>query len=876
MSNGLPQDFCPYKGLQPYTEADRAFFFGRERDSEIIASNLYASPLTVLYGESGVGKSSVLLAGVVPLLRQTPSVAVVVFRQWQDARFASVLRGEILSAVKESTGKDMAVDESLPLDEFIVACNRASRAPIFFIFDQFEEFFLYHAPSASAEGFDAEWSRAVNRQDIDANFLLSLREDSLSRLDRFRGRIPKLLSNTLRLKHLDREAGRTAIRRPLEKYNEMTADGQPPVLVEDALVETLLDEIQAGRVTLGAGRGQANTPGAQGEAGGERIETPFLQMVLMRLWNDERAAGSQALRLDTLVKLGGAERIIRTHLDKVMERLSGAEQDVAAQLFRFLVTPSGSKIAHTTHDLISYAEMPDERVEPVLKLLSSPDVRILRPIAPPVGQEDGYRYEIFHDVLAQAVLDWRTRYSQEQKRLASERELAEERARAAAKLGEAQRRTRRLRWGATGLSIILLITVALLALVLRQSRDLRRAQIDSRSRELAAYSKDNSDYDPDLSLLLAVEAARVSMTGDAIEALKKALAAQQTRFVLRGHAGAVRDVAFSPDGKFVATASSDKTARVWETATGTLISTLAEHQGALASVAFSPDGQFIVTPSMDHKARVWADWQTGTPRIMATLEEAGELWSAAFSPDGRYIVTAGGTVMQVWEWRASAGAVRRRGLRELAEAYSAVFSPDGKYIAVAARGGVFIWEWERDGVSGTDDKNPLYLSTNAAYRAAFSRDGKYVAARCSDSVLCLWELTTGNDRSRPVMQLSKSMMGIRGVAFSSNDQMLVTGQEDGTVLLWKWRAAPAEERAQPSQLLGHVGDNSMIHSLAFSPDGHLLASASEDRTARIWNLIGLDPGQLDKTSPEELLRLAESRLVRPLTPQERQRYLNKG
>src|SRR5919206_382070 len=127
MTDRLPQDFCPYKGLQPYTEADRAFFFGRERDSQIIAANLYASPLTILYGESGVGKSSVLLAGVVPLLSQTPNVAVVVFRQWQDARFAQMLKAEILKAVREATGKEADVDSGLPLDEFLIACNRILR-----------------------------------------------------------------------------------------------------------------------------------------------------------------------------------------------------------------------------------------------------------------------------------------------------------------------------------------------------------------------------------------------------------------------------------------------------------------------------------------------------------------------------------------------------------------------------------------------------------------------------------------------------------------------------------------------------------------------------------------------------------------------------
>ena len=75
----MPKDFCPYKGLQPYTEGDRAFFFGRERDAQVIISNLYAAPLTVFYGASGVGKSSVLRAGVLPRLRQRRDVLPVVF-----------------------------------------------------------------------------------------------------------------------------------------------------------------------------------------------------------------------------------------------------------------------------------------------------------------------------------------------------------------------------------------------------------------------------------------------------------------------------------------------------------------------------------------------------------------------------------------------------------------------------------------------------------------------------------------------------------------------------------------------------------------------------------------------------------------------------
>ena len=79
---------CPYVGLQPYTEDDRQFFFGREREQRIISANLYASPLTVVYGASGVGKSSILRAGVVPYLQSAERTTVVYFNQWQDPSFA--------------------------------------------------------------------------------------------------------------------------------------------------------------------------------------------------------------------------------------------------------------------------------------------------------------------------------------------------------------------------------------------------------------------------------------------------------------------------------------------------------------------------------------------------------------------------------------------------------------------------------------------------------------------------------------------------------------------------------------------------------------------------------------------------------------------
>jgi hypothetical protein len=123
---------------------------------------------------------------------------------------------------------------------------------------------------------------------------------------------------------------------------------------------------------------------------------------MTRLWEEESAAGSRVLRLETLDRLGGAERIVPAHLDAAMAELSPPERDVAARVFHFLVTPSGTKIALRASDLAEYAEVSSDVVSLLLDNLGGQQARILR------GAGDG-SYEIYHDVLAAAILDWRAR-----------------------------------------------------------------------------------------------------------------------------------------------------------------------------------------------------------------------------------------------------------------------------------------------------------------------------------------------------------------------------------------------------------------------------------------------------------------------------------
>ena len=174
----------------------------------------------------------------------------------------------------------------------------------------------------------------------------------------------------VRLDHLDRDAAREAIRGPLERWRELTGED---VAIEPALVEAVLDEAAAGRVELA---GVATGPDERPREG--RIEAPFLQLVLERIWAQERAEGSSELRLATLGALGGAEAIVRDHLRHALDALSMEEQDVAASMFSHLVTPSGTKIAHRSGDLAQYAAVRERDLEPVLLTLSRE--RILRAV----------------------------------------------------------------------------------------------------------------------------------------------------------------------------------------------------------------------------------------------------------------------------------------------------------------------------------------------------------------------------------------------------------------------------------------------------------------------------------------------------------------
>lgn len=526
----LPALASPYKGLLPYTEDDAQFFFGRDTDTDIIAANLVASRLTLLYGPSGVGKSSVLRAGVVNTLqrrtrenlleRGEPEFIVVYFNNWKDDPIPGLLEA-VTTAV---SGADPHFSpESVPLPapphllETLQAVSRRINGDLLIILDQFEEFFLYHAGREGSYSFANEFPHALNIPNLRANFILSFREDALAKLDYFQGRIPNLFKNYLRIKHLDLEAARQAIIKPLERFNELHP-AVPPVTIEPALVDAVLSQVQVGRVVLGeAGRGtvRQDNPDTQ-------IETPYLQLVLTRLWERERMAGSNVLHVATLEQLGGAEEIVRAHLQHAIDDLSLPEQAIAASVFDRLVTPSGTKIAQTARDLARYARVSEPELDKVLERLAGGQNRILRPVAPAADRPEAPRYEIFHDVLSGAILEWRAKYEKAQEQHKLQAELERERAEAEreAALKNEQVRGRRIQYALWGTIASLIILAGLSFFAFQQRSEAQSSEAVARTQVAVAQTQAANAQGIANSILTSVP------LGSAAQAQAQAAAAQ--------------------------------------------------------------------------------------------------------------------------------------------------------------------------------------------------------------------------------------------------------------------------------------------------------------------------------------------------------------
>ena len=558
----------PYAGLAAYSEQDADFFFGREAERRIVKANFDAHPLTLVYGSSGVGKTSLLNQVNADLraraktnleLHGAPELAVITWRAWTAHDPMSGLADAVVGASREHV--DVTADDipGRALDEAFAEATTLC-GELYLILDQLEEYFIYHSDDSEALG--RELARALQRSDVRAQVLLAIREDSLARLDAWKDRLPSLFQNLVRIEHLDRESARAAIERPLDVWNMRLSGIEPAYEIEPALVDAVLEATSVGRLVL--------TTRTDVESSGARIEAPFLQLVVDRVWRATVEAGDHTLTLARLKALGGASRIVENHVDGALGRLTPEEQETAADCFRFLVSGSGTKIAQTASDLAVWARRPEPQVTPVLdKLCRSENGRILRSVAP-TRSDESESYELFHDVLAGPILEWRRGYDHRR----------------------SQRLTRRrfLRLSSALLLLVTMFSVLAVWAVMQRDGAVRNGEA-SRSSRIA--------FSPDGRTLASAGANGTMRFWDV-------RTHRQLGRALDSHQGRVLDVAFSPDGGTLASGGSDGTVRLWDTRThDELGGPLHGGGGAVLGVTFSPDGRTLRAANADGTVRVW-------------------------------------------------------------------------------------------------------------------------------------------------------------------------------------------------------------------------------------------------------------------------------
>jgi WD40 repeat protein len=381
------------------------------------------------------------------------------------------------------------------------------------------------------------------------------------------------------------------------------------------------------------------------------------------------------------------------------------------------------------------------------------------------------------------------------------------------------------------LTVLVLGFAAATVVAIRASQQVTHQLHVVTSGLLASQSRIIGDADPALSKLLSVAAWRINPSSIARSAMLAAAArpgiailkGQGIGAVLGVHTRSVNSVAFSPNGRILASGSVDRTAQLWDVATRRPIGyPLVTYTGGVNAVAFSPGGKILATGSDDAMFRLW-DIATHPMLFPPIISGNGPVTSVAFSPDGTTLATSSddGTV-RLW----NVATQRQRG-RPITvpggPVHSVAFSPDGTTLAtVSADGQARLWNAATRRQSG----RPFVGQGGGVTAAAFSPNGEIVATGNLDNTVWLWAIATHRPIGTPLINLFTG--SVTSVAFSPDGTTLATGSTDGTAHLWNLTT----HRPAGPPLTGHTGP---VTSVAFSPDGTTLATGSTDGTVRLWN-----------------------------------------
>lgn len=286
---------------------------------------------------------------------------------------------------------------------------------------------------------------------------------------------------------------------------------------------------------------------------------------------------------------------------------------------------------------------------------------------------------------------------------------------------------------------------------------------------------------------------------------------------LDGHLGKVLSVTFSPDSRTLASGSEDRRVILWEVASGKEIRCFEGHLNFVLSVAFSPDGKTLASGSDDCSVRLW-DVVSGD-QIRHFRGHSDRIWSVAFSPDGKTLAS-GSDDHSVRLWNVATGGERQRLRGHSNNVRSVVFSPDGKTLASSSNDrSVILWE-----VASGKKIRRFEGHSSDVLDVAFNSDGKTLISGSADSGLRLWDIAHGEESRR----LKGHSDNVYSVVFSPDGKTLASSSNDSSVILW--------EVASGKKISHLVSHSDRVLSVAFSSDGKTLASGSDDQSVKLWEV----------------------------------------
>ena len=847
--------FSPYRGLAAFRERDARWMFGREQEVDELLARLHGvgPRLHVVAGASGSGKSSLVMAGVCPAIRNgalghghgweighlRPGARPCESLAHALVGLTSAHESDPVAQVKELRAQLMSSPDTLGL---VVRQIAASRRQVFLVVDQLEE--LFTEAKIGGDGGSPE-AMAFVRNIIDAcegdsglYVISTLRADFIPSCLELAELAVVLKQRThFVLPPMSEQQLRAAIERPARRVG---------YAIEASLVEKLVLSTarQAGRL-------------------------PLLQHLLRELWL-RGDSSTRKIPASAYGEAGGLEGAIAAAAERTLDELRarlGQRAEIVTRRIMTRLVCLGETASSDTRRRVPLTELGDDRdTQEALAAF----VRRARALV--VGDEGADVVEIVHDALLRewtALMHWladdrvalrlrqdiaeavrlysaeaNTEYLwgrgrvEEAERLlnkstvelnAGERNFLAECWRLVHWQDQLSAR-RRLAWIVTfGAIVVASLVVAWIVEqknhdIVDEQRALRQALSEQRGLRARMLIPEDSEAE---ALTLAVEAVGIygpdfaeEPPNAAVDGLERVLT-DDTVFLghamtLVGHAAEVYDVAYSPDGARMTTVSKDGTGVVWDSSTGTRVAVLRGHQGAIFEVRYSPDGARVLTAGEDRTAKIW-DANTG--RLLAeSADHASEVRAIAWSPAGDRVLSGdddgSAKISDARSGKVLAALEKHRGtIKALA------YAPDGSFaVTGSADGAAIVWDTQTGVVVTTFSGHQ-----DAVLALAVAPDGTAVVTGSADGTAAVWDPRTGERMG----SLTGHIGGVTDVVFAPGGQQIATGGRDAVVKIW---SRGGEGLAT---LRGHLA---AVVRVRYSPDGQHIASAGDDHSAMVWDV----------------------------------------